>query len=156
VAAVGAEGDARRYPLAPFGDVLADLAKAVPVVLVGTPAQRSLSRRIAVRSPRITDWTGETTVPELAVLLEEAAVFVGPDSGAGHLAAAVGTATVVIFGAGDPVETGPQGAHVRILRADLWCSPCLRAVCWREDHPRECLDLVPPGLVRDTVLAALP
>ena len=54
-------------------------------------------------------------LPEFAGLLNSAHVFIGNDSGPSHLAAAVGTPTVAIFGPTDPRTWGPVGENVRII-----------------------------------------
>jgi ADP-heptose:LPS heptosyltransferase len=72
---------------------------------------------------------GETTLGQLAALFAIADLVLGCDSGPLHLAAAVGTRTVRLFGPTDPVEFGPwaprgqEGRH-RALAAELPCQPC--------------------------------
>ena len=61
------------------------------------------------------------------------------DTGPMHLAAAVGTPLVAIFGSTDHVTTSPLGSRHRIIRKGISCSPCLKRVC-PEDH--RCMDLI--------------
>ncbi len=79
---------------------------------------------------------GETNIGQLAALYQRAAAVLGPDSGALHLAAAVQTATVALFGPADPVEFAPWGKPERhaVLSAPLACRPC-RILDWRADQP---------------------
>ena len=72
---------------------------------------------------------GRTTLRELACLYREAALLVTTDSGPMHLAAAVGTPVVALFGPTDPARTGPYGPGHRIIRKGLSCSPCFRKRC---------------------------
>jgi heptosyltransferase I len=72
---------------------------------------------------------GRTTLRELAGLYKQAALLVTTDSGPMHLAAAVGTPVVALFGPTDPARTGPWGTGHRIIRRGLSCSPCLRKRC---------------------------
>jgi 3-deoxy-D-manno-octulosonic-acid transferase/heptosyltransferase-1 len=72
---------------------------------------------------------GRTTLRELACIYREAALLVTTDSGPMHLAAAVGTPIVALFGPTDPARTGPYGPGRRIIRKGLSCSPCFRKRC---------------------------
>jgi heptosyltransferase-1 len=54
---------------------------------------------------------------------------VAVDSGLGHLAAAVGTPVVGLFGSTDPARTGLRGAHTTNLASDFPCAPCLARRC---------------------------
>ena len=68
-------------------------------------------------------------------LCENGAAFidVSNDSGAAHVAAALGRTTVVIFGSTDPRWTAPRGEHVRALWDRVRCAPCFRTHCPYED-----------------------
>jgi len=83
---------------------------------------------------------GKTEVGELAACYESALMVLGPDSGPLHLAAAVGTPTVSLFGPADPVEFGPWGpaGKHKLLTSPIACRPC-RILDWGEDdiawHP---------------------
>jgi lipopolysaccharide heptosyltransferase II len=78
---------------------------------------------------------GDTRVGQLAALFARASLTLGPDSGPLHLAAAVGSATVTLFGPADPVEFGPWGPPERhaILTSDIGCRPC-RVLDWSADN----------------------
>lgn len=68
-------------------------------------------------------------LPQLAATLAGARAVVGVDSGPTHLAAALGTPTLSLYGATDPALTGTWGAHQRRLQARFACAPCLKRVC---------------------------
>ena len=72
---------------------------------------------------------GQTTLRELASLYRDASLVITTDSGPMHLAAAVGTPVVALFGPTDPARTGPYGTGHRIIRRGLSCSPCFRKQC---------------------------
>ncbi|MAS34543.1 MAG: glycosyl transferase [Anaerolineaceae bacterium] len=79
---------------------------------------------------------GETHIGQLAALYARALVVLGPDSGPLHLAAAVDTPTVTLYGPADPVEFGPWGPpkqHI-VLASDIGCRPC-RILDWADDNP---------------------
>jgi ADP-heptose:LPS heptosyltransferase len=69
-------------------------------------------------------------------------LLISNDSGPVHMAAAVGTPTLVVFGPTDPVRTGPYGQGHRVLSAGLPCQPCFSRVC-RRGAPA-CLDAITP------------
>jgi heptosyltransferase-2/heptosyltransferase-3 len=156
VVAVGAAGGAKRYPPSAWRAVVRRLCTRLPVVVVGTESEVPLASAAGAGEERgVHNLCGATGLPELAALLAGAAGFVGVDSGAAHLAAAVGCPVVVLFGPGDPLETAPAGKDVRILRDGLWCSPCRSRTCLRPLHASECMDRIAPERVAFTLLAAL-
>ncbi len=80
---------------------------------------------------------GDTSIGQLAALYNRAAVVLGPDSGPLHLAVAVGTPTVTLYGPADPDEFGPWGDPRKhaVLTTDIACRPC-RVLDWSNDDPR--------------------
>jgi 3-deoxy-D-manno-octulosonic-acid transferase/heptosyltransferase-1 len=72
---------------------------------------------------------GRTSLRELACLYGQAQLVISTDSGPMHLAAAVGTPVVALFGPTDPARTGPYGPGHRVIRHALTCAPCLRKQC---------------------------
>ncbi|MFN8379228.1 MAG: glycosyltransferase family 9 protein [Anaerolineae bacterium] len=111
------------------------------VVLTGSEAEIPLTRAIAshmTETPIV--MAGDTQIGTLAALLERSALAVGPDSGPLHLAVAVGTPTVALFGPADPNEFRPWGPPMRhlVLTTDIGCRPC-RILDWSgdssENHP---------------------
>ena len=85
------------------------------------------------------DLSGQTTLLELASLLRQCRLLVTNDTGTMHVAAAVGTRVVAIFGPTDPRTTSPLGEGHMVIRAEVSCSPCLKRVC-PEEH--RCMDLI--------------
>ena len=87
----------------------------------------------------------------LSALLSEIDVIVSGDTGVAHLAVALGTAAVTLFGPTDPRLSAPRGA-ARVLTHPVPCAPCFYRAC-PIDHP--CLRDLPPSRVRDAVRAML-
>ena len=81
------------------------------------------------------DIAGRTTLRDLAYLYERSALVVTTDTGPMHVAAAVGTPTVALFGPTDPARTGPYGVGHTVVRKDLPCSPCFLKRC----EARQCM-----------------
>lgn len=74
---------------------------------------------------------GQITVLQLAVLAQHARLFVGNDAGPIHIAAAVGTSVVALFGPTDPQVWGPWGKGHEVIWKQMDCSPCWRHDCQR-------------------------
>jgi lipopolysaccharide heptosyltransferase II len=121
---------------ASVADTLAEQLDAA-VVFTGGDPELAMVRRIAAKMQQPACFmVGDTQVSQLAALYARAKVVLGPDSGPLHLAVAVGTPTVALFGPADPAEFGPWGArdkHV-VLASSIGCRPC-RVLDWNGDIP---------------------
>jgi heptosyltransferase-1 len=100
----------------------------IRVVLTGGEAP-PLERIQARMKTAAVNLGGQTTLRELACLYREAVLVISTDSGPMHLAAAVGTQVVALFGPTNPSRTGPYGPGHRIIRQELTCIPCLKKHC---------------------------
>jgi len=152
VAPAAAFGPAKEWPAAHFVRLIDELAARhdTECVLVGAPGERSRCNQIASGSSNgAIVAAGETGVGELIALLKLAGGFVGNDSGAMHLAAALGQPTVGIFGSTNPHRTGPLGPKTKVLWQHLSCSPCIQRTC-RFGH-YNCLNEITPGHVLEAL-----
>lgn len=166
-AGTGAFGPGRRWYPESFAAVARELGRRLeaPIVLVGGPEEEGLARSIGERTGQpVLNLAGRTSVRQLGAVLKRCRLFVGSDSGVMHVAAAVGTPLVAIFGPSNERAWGPwtggQG-HAAVVRHDLSCSPCFYAghrLGRRWGCPeRTCLQLVTPSEVcaaAERVLAA--
>lgn len=99
-------------------------------VVTGDKSQTAIAREIIAQNPAyITDLTGRTNLPQLAAVLSGARVAIGPDSGAGHIAAAVQTPYISLFGPTSPVRTAPYGYEHLVVQLNLPCAPCYKKNC---------------------------
>jgi lipopolysaccharide heptosyltransferase II len=120
-------------------------------VLLGGRGDRSQAQEIVQRMhTAAVDVTGETPIKLLPALLKSAAVLLTNDSGPMHIAAAVGTPVVALFGPTNPSRTGPYGSRHTILQHKIPCSPCYSRRCHNASH-LECL----VSISEDTVLGAV-
>jgi heptosyltransferase-2 len=94
------------------------------------------------------DFTGKTRLLQLAALLERCRLLVTNDTGTMHVASAVGTPVVAIFGSTDPVATGPWGDGHVVVKKEVSCSPCFKRVC-PTDH--RCMELITVDEVEEIV-----
>jgi ADP-heptose:LPS heptosyltransferase len=101
-----------------------------PVVLLGGGDQWIVAEKLVKNadSPNIINLTGNPLF-ELTAVLKAAAAAVGPDSGPGHLAAAVGTPYVTLFGPTPADRHVPYGCEHLIVQSDLNCAPCYQKQC---------------------------
>ena len=117
------------------------LAQRLPrerVVFTGSSSEANWIGRLAQGCLNL---AGKTDLAQLAELYRRCALLITNDSGPMHIAAAVGTPVVAIFGPTDPALTGPYGKQHVVLRAGIPCSPCLKPYCTHT--PRmECMSLV--------------
>jgi heptosyltransferase-2 len=100
------------------------------VILFGTAAEASVSAAISAEMHRPPlDLTGRTAIAELPALLSQCHLFIGNDSGAMHVAAAVGLPIVAVFGPTDPFGTAPVTPRCNIVQVKPYCSPCFLRRC---------------------------
>jgi heptosyltransferase-2 len=127
-----AYGQAKRWPPDRVARVIEALARdGVVAVLVGARADRDTARAIeSTLAPgtHVVDLIGRTSLRELVGVIGRCAAFVSNDSGAMHVAAAVGVPLTAIFGPTDERATAPAGAADVIVR-DVFCRPCMLRDC---------------------------
>ena len=152
---VSARWPTKRWPAESFAEVADRLQQegAGPVVLLGGPDERATGAAITgqMKTPAI-DLTGATTVGLLPALLSKAALLITNDSGPMHIAAAVRTPVVALFGPTSALLTGPYGAGHSVLTGNVPCQPCFSRTC-RNVLPLECLRTVSPQQVLAVVQA---
>lgn len=125
-----AYGGAKRWPPDRFASLAADLARdGIRSVMIGSGADRATADEILACNARVIDLVGRTDLTELAGVLAAARTLVTNDSGAMHLAAAVGTSVTAVFGPTDERATRPLGDGHSIITAEAWCRPCMLREC---------------------------
>lgn len=135
------------------------------VLLIGGKVDLPLAERTAALIPQgATMLAGATSLKVTAALIEEATLFIGNDSAPLHMAAAVGTPAVGIFGPSDWNEfhpVGKTGYRHRVVHSDLPCSPCFRFLGndapWVPNtcYSRACLKAITPQHVMDAATELL-
>lgn len=127
------------------------------IVLTGAGADRPMAEIVKAALPRhkVLDIVGHVDLLTLAGIIELMDLLVTGDTGPMHVAVAVGTPVVAIFGPSDPARYAPGGPLDQVVRVDLPCSPCNRirlppARC--AGHTPDCLNAVG---VNEVVAAAL-
>jgi lipopolysaccharide heptosyltransferase I len=117
------------------------LGDGIGVILTGSRDDTAMAETICSgMSPSPLSLVGRLSLKQLAAVLRDVDLVITVDSGPMHIAAAMGTPVVALFGPTDPRRTGPLGAG-RILRKELPCSPCLQRRCRIPDTYRCMRDL---------------
>ena len=155
----GAGRAVKEWPAERFARTAADLADSeqATIVLLGSAAERPLGeevRRHLRKDVRLLDLVGQAPLVDLAAVLTRLEVLVTGDTGPMHLAAAVGTPVVAIFGPTDPARYAPLISRSVVLHANLWCRPCHRT----RRPPRRCRQGTPDclnGVATEDVVAAV-
>jgi len=140
-------GSAKCWPPERFAYV-AERLKAqfdADVILFGTAGETQVTSAIANAMKHApVDLAGKTAIADLPGLLAQCHLFIGNDSGAMHVAAAVGLPVVAVFGPTDPDGTAPVTPRCTILQEKPYCSPCFLRRC-PTDH--RCMMQVSPDAV---------
>jgi heptosyltransferase-2 len=156
-----AYGQAKQWPPDRMAEVAARLVRArhSRVVIVGASHDREAARAIEswlrAHTPdvvdRVINLAGRTSLGALVGVAARFSAFVSNDSGAMHLAAALGKPVVAIFGPTDERATRPLGSH-RVISVPVFCRPCLLRDC-PIDH--RCMKRVSADSVFSAVSTAL-
>ena len=146
---VSARWPTKRWSAASFAEVADRLQQedCGAVVIIGGPDERTDVAAVIgrMKTPAL-DLAGATTVGLLPALLSRASLLITNDSGPMHIAAAVGTPVVALFGPTSAARTGPYGVGHDVLTGKVPCSPCFSRTC-HNSLPLECLKMVSPEQV---------
>jgi lipopolysaccharide heptosyltransferase II len=123
------------------------------IAIFGSQSERELCDSVAQAcTAPATNFAGETSLSQFIEMAAACRVYLTNDSGAMHIASALGVPTVTIFGATDEIATGPTGPLARIVREPVECSPCLKREC-PIDH--RCMTRIDADRVAQTALDLL-
>ncbi len=152
-----AYGTAKQWPAERFSALAGMLRSAFgSAAIFGSAGERQLCEQVARAIGAVglpaRNLAGETTLREFIDLAAACRLFLTNDSGAMHVASALGVPTVAVFGATDDTTTGPTGPLARVVREHAECSPCLLREC-PIDH--RCMTRVTPDRVAAAALQLL-
>jgi heptosyltransferase I len=144
----------KRWPVEAFSALVPRLASANPkcqFAILGGDEDRALGEAIARTNPaRCLDLTGRLSLPEMVEWIRLSELMISNDTGPMHVAAALGTPVIGLFGPTEPRRTGPYGQLDHVLQLNLPCVPCLKRRC-SYMKPFECLRAVSPAAVFEAV-----
>jgi heptosyltransferase-2 len=158
----GAEyGPAKRW----MPDRFAELAKRVSEevscrwLLLGGPGDTEIAAKIESELRAhgsdpdfVVNLAGKTTLLELCALIKSCALLITNDTGPMHIASALGTPLVAIFGSTSPELTGPLGTRSLVVRHPVECSPCFLRECPIDFR---CMESITAGNALDAVMKQL-
>lgn len=144
VVVIGSSWPSKDWSIDGYRGLLAHILEhtACSVVLTGDASHRAESERLhrPDHSPRIINLVGRTTLTELVATLSAALAGVGPDTGAGHLAAAVGTPYVTLLGPTRPSRVAPYRCEALAVSSPVACECGRRRTCGR--RAGRCMDAI--------------
>ena len=140
----GAAWRPRAWRAERFAEVALQLFESYPglhVCFVGSASDSDIADRLAtlVPNPRA-HFLFDMRLLETAALIERSALFIGSDSGIAHLAAAVGTPSVALFGPQDPRRFRPWSNRTIVLHHAVPCFPCNQTKCVVPSNP--CVNMI--------------
>jgi heptosyltransferase-3 len=125
----------KRWEPARFGEVARELSSdGFTIVVTAGPGEEAFASQVAREVEGIVILLG-LSIPELAELIRGARLYIGNDSGPMHLAAAVGTPTVAVWGSSDSRRWRPWGVEHRVVQNPFECNPCPGYRCLVADSP---------------------
>ena len=119
----------RRFTVTQLSIIIRDLlAQNYHPVLLGGKDVIEVSQQIVrkIKDQRILNFVGKISLIQSAALIQRGQHFIGPDSGLTHLACAVGSPVIAVFGPGNLQKWGPKGNGHQIVTENVSCSPCTR------------------------------
>lgn len=126
---LGASIYLRRFSKNQLLEIIKDiLSKGSHAVLIGGVDVMDVANSVVkeLKNSRVLNFVGHCSLIESAALIQRTKKFIGPDSGLMHLACAVGTPVVTVFGPGHLQKWAPQGKVHQIITANAPCSPCTK------------------------------
>ena len=103
---------------------------ACNVILLGSKDDREISSTVtSLSTHRPFDLTGETDIEHAAAILSTVDLLISNDMGLAHVAPAVGTETIVIFGPTNQLTTRPLSSNATVISANVECAPCMLRDC---------------------------
>ncbi len=158
---INSEASSRRLPVAKAVSLINAVRSQLTqeLILIGSPAEQSFVNQVydeLANKQGITNMAGKTSLSALVDLLAGCTVMLTTDSGPAHIANALGTYTVVLFGAGNEHNTAPYNQDDRsIIRlGQLDCEPCVNNTCKLYGAPK-CLQLLDENSIVHQVMEAM-
>jgi lipopolysaccharide heptosyltransferase II len=154
----GATHAVNRWPTSCFAelaDLISDELQACPLIIGGPDDVVFADEIVALSRTKPISLAGRTSLLQLGAVLEKCSLLVSGDTGPLHLATAVGTRVIGLFGAADPGRTGPVGKGHRLIQAaGVACVPCGSRRCSSQKY-LECMEMITAKEVADVAATML-
>lgn len=130
---LGASRPSKLWPLEGYSKLLKIILEesTSEILLLGDGSQGETAQKLLDHfdHERLRSSVGKTTLRELVEAIAQCEIVVGPDTGPGHIAAALNVPYVSLFGPTDPDRVAPYGQRDLVVTAQLGCRPCARRSC---------------------------
>ena len=139
---LGTTWGTKRWGLESFATVIAQVQKrfGIPILLTGSASEIPLGEALVqIAKVDVINLIGKTTLMELGALIERCDLYLTCDSGPMHIAAAVGTPTIALFGPTSPNRHRPYGEGHCVIEKPVACRPCYKRRCMRKDRLNLCM-----------------
>ena len=138
---LGTTWETKQWSMRKYDIVIKEISDIFPsfkIILTGSEAERALVDELTQTDSTV-NLVGKTDIVQLGALLERAEVCLTCDSGPMHIAAAVGTPTIALFGPTDPIRHRPFGKGHTVIEKPIACRPCYQRTCQRKDTQFLCM-----------------
>ncbi len=151
---VGTTWQTKKWEIRNFESVIREISNRIPdrkIVITGSISEQYLIDRLPSIDSTI-NFVGKTDILQLGALLERCELCLTCDSGPMHIAAAVGTPCIALFGPTDPIRHEPYGKGHTIVEKQVSCRPCYKRSCQRKDKPNLCMNEIKTTEVIDKII----
>ena len=152
---LGTTWHTKRWSLENFAKVITQVQKRFDarILLTGSTAEIPLGEALTqITKVETINLIGKTTLMQLGALIESCNLYLTCDSGPMHIAAAVGTPTIALFGPTSPIRHGPYGESHEVIEKPVECRPCYKRNCMRKDQPHLCMTEINPNEIVAQIL----
>ncbi|PIQ85321.1 MAG: lipopolysaccharide heptosyltransferase II, partial [Candidatus Omnitrophica bacterium CG11_big_fil_rev_8_21_14_0_20_43_6] len=127
--------------------------KDIRVIITGTPEDQGVANMLinSLKNTKVINACGKTNINELAVIIKKCQVFISADSSPLHIASAVGTPFIALFGPTDNRRHLPPGKNYMVIDKKITCSPCYKTKC----RTKRCMVAINPAEVFEAVMKLL-
>ena len=140
----------KNWPLHHITKLCEELSRQdIRVVLTGTGDDLTQAEKILnlAKAVKPINACGKTTINQLACLIKRCSVYISSDSAPLHIAAAIGTPFVALFGPTDSKRHLPPAKGYILIKKDLACTPCYKSKC----KTKQCMELIKPEEVLEAI-----
>ena len=155
---LGTTWQTKRWCLKNFAVAITEVQEylGVPMLLTGSASEIPFGEALQQNTEAaIVNLIGKTTLMQLGALIERCDLYLTCDSGPMHIAAAVGTPTIALFGPTSSRRHRPYGEGHYIIEKPVVCRPCYKRTCPRKDKPNLCMTEIHPQEVVNQILKVI-
>ena len=145
----------KHWSIENFAEVITQIQERMDarILLTGSTTEIPLGEALAqIAKVEAINLIGKTTLMQLGALIESCHLYLTCDSGPMHIAAAVRTPTIALFGPTSPIRHGPYGESHEVIEKLVECRPCYKRKCLRKDQPHLCMTEIDPNEVVSQIL----